>query len=125
MGPMSIACGCIPSGSLLTYPAMLAQVRQAMAEVWDLAESVLGKPLIGFSIDQYIQRTQNSVPTHKPSMATDFEEGRDVEIESIVGEVLKAAKEIGRPMPILSTLYAILTILISERDRKKNILKAP
>ncbi|KAL5483425.1 hypothetical protein ACEPAI_8656 [Sanghuangporus weigelae] len=48
---------------------------------------------------------------HKPSMLLDCETGRPMEIEVIVGEVLRKAKELGVETPRIELLYALLVII--------------
>ncbi|KAL5504887.1 hypothetical protein ACEPAH_7550 [Sanghuangporus vaninii] len=48
---------------------------------------------------------------HKASMLLDCETGRPMEIEVIVGEVLRKAKELGVETPRIESLYALLVII--------------
>ncbi|TDL20514.1 6-phosphogluconate dehydrogenase C-terminal domain-like protein [Rickenella mellea] len=49
--------------------------------------------------------------THKASMLLDLENGRPLEVEVIVGEVVRNARRLGVDIPRIETLYALLTIL--------------
>lgn len=42
--------------------------------------------------------------THKPSMLVDMETKRPLEIEAIIGEVIRAGRELGVDMPVSRTL---------------------
>ncbi|KIJ55437.1 hypothetical protein M422DRAFT_240060 [Sphaerobolus stellatus SS14] len=51
-------------------------------------------------------------PVHfKPSMQVDLESGRPMEVEGIVGSVVKKGREAGIPCPRLETAYASLLLL--------------
>ena len=54
------------------------------------------------------------VGAHKTSMLQDFEAGRPLEIEAIVGAVVELGEKLGVPMPATKTVYACAKML----DRK-------
>jgi 2-dehydropantoate 2-reductase len=49
--------------------------------------------------------------THKPSMLQDLLAGRPTEIESINGEVIARARQVGVPVPRTETLYALVRLV--------------
>ncbi|CAE7228752.1 unnamed protein product [Rhizoctonia solani] len=49
--------------------------------------------------------------THKPSMLVDMETRRPLEIEAIIGEVIRIGKERGVEVPILETIYTLLQVV--------------
>ncbi|CAE6384102.1 hypothetical protein RSOLAG22IIIB_06485 [Rhizoctonia solani] len=49
--------------------------------------------------------------THKPSMLVDMETQRPLEIEAIVGEVVRLGKERGVDVPILEAVYTLLQVV--------------
>jgi len=53
-----------------------------------------------------IRRTKPS--GFKPSMLVDLEANRPIEVEVIIGEVVRKAKECGEPVPRLQVLYTSL-----------------
>lgn len=81
------------------------------SETENLAKKVLGKPFPPEldSIDQYLSRMRDVGP-FKPSMVVDFEMGRPIEIEAILGNAVRIADKINCPVPLLRALYAILKI---------------
>ncbi|KIJ55457.1 hypothetical protein M422DRAFT_63517 [Sphaerobolus stellatus SS14] len=62
-------------------------------------------------------------PVHyKPSMLVDLEAGRPIEVQGIVGGVVKVARQLGIPCPRLETAYAVLLLIqepLLEAARKR------
>ncbi|KAJ3156645.1 hypothetical protein HDU86_003869 [Geranomyces michiganensis] len=55
----------------------------------------------------------------KPSMLLDWEAGRALELEVILGNPIRAAKEQGIDMPRLSTMYAMLKSMAEKRGTQR------
>lgn len=51
---------------------------------------------------------------HKPSTLQDFEAGRAMEIDAIVGAVIEIARIMGEPTPVIDGIYALLRRLAEE-----------
>lgn len=51
---------------------------------------------------------------HKPSTLQDFEAGRPMEIDVIVGAVMEIARLVGEPTPVIDNIYALLRRLAEE-----------
>ncbi|KAG6819481.1 hypothetical protein H0H93_011449 [Arthromyces matolae] len=49
--------------------------------------------------------------SHKPSMLLDLEKGQPIEVEAILGAVVRLAQERGVPVPRVETLYALLLVV--------------
>ncbi|EMC98762.1 hypothetical protein BAUCODRAFT_31032 [Baudoinia panamericana UAMH 10762] len=58
--------------------------------------------------DQFNRSARRSWPGVEPSMLADMRSGNRMEVEAIIGEVVKAAKDVGVCTPRLETLYALL-----------------
>lgn len=54
---------------------------------------------------------ENPESTFKPSMLVDLEAGRPIELEAIVGGVLKRAKAASVDTPRLTLIYAALAVI--------------
>jgi 2-dehydropantoate 2-reductase len=65
-------------------------------------------------VDRMLKNTQ-SMGAYRSSMQIDFEKGRPMEVEAIVGEPLRRAQRAGLTVPRLEFLYGILSRL---NDRK-------
>ena len=83
-------------------------VREIMSEV----ESVAGKLGIAMpiSIEQRIAGA-GKVGEHKTSMLQDFEAGRPMELEAVVGAVLELGDRLGVAMPHTRTVYACTRLM--------------
>ena len=68
------------------------------------------------SIDQRMAGAEK-VGAHKTSMLQDFEAGRPLEIEAIVGAVVELGERLGVPMPATRTVYACAKMLDSKAAR--------
>jgi 2-dehydropantoate 2-reductase len=51
------------------------------------------------------------MPAYKTSMAGDFEAGRELEVEPILGNVVRSARAHGVPVPGLESLYALMSMV--------------
>ena len=65
-------------------------------------------------INSMIEKTKVMVP-YKTSMLLDFEEHRPMEVEAILGEPLKFAKNAGIKVPHMEVLYAELKFFDTHR----------
>ncbi|WP_390307655.1 ketopantoate reductase family protein [Virgibacillus sediminis] len=62
---------------------------------------------------------------HRTSMLQDRMQGKEMEVESMCGYVVKKAKELGVPVPALETIYHLLTFVNARNLRKQNAEQAP
>ena len=97
-------------------PDVSTVVRALMAET----EAVAAKLNIELpiSIDQRMAGAEKVGP-HKTSMLQDFEAGRPLEIEAIVGAVVELGERLGVAMPVTRTVYACAKML-DEKRRNAN-----
>jgi 2-dehydropantoate 2-reductase len=110
---LSIAAGGKDTAAILADPELEKCVRELMTEIITTARE-LGHSIRFELIHDMIERTR-TMTQYRPSSLIDFEEGREVEIESIWGEPLRQAKAAGLAMPRLSELYQQLKALVSAR----------
>jgi 2-dehydropantoate 2-reductase len=57
---------------------------------------------------QKLRYLDNSPPTMRSSMMVDITTGRPLELEALVGAVVRRGLAAGIPTPVMSTLYGIL-----------------
>jgi 2-dehydropantoate 2-reductase len=97
---------------LARHPDVSQVIRQLMAET----EAVAGKLDIELpiSIDQRMAGAEK-VGAHKTSMLQDFEAGRPMELEAIVGAVVELGDRLGVPMTVTRTIYACAKMLNEKR----------
>ena len=81
-------------------------VRSVMAEVHQVAASD-GYLIPWTVIEKQIEGTHR-MPAYAPSMLLDDRAGRPLEIEAILGNVIRTGRRNGIPTPRLDTLYALL-----------------
>ena len=55
------------------------------------------------------------MPAYKTSMALDYENERAMEIEAILGNVVRAARRLGVPAPTLEAVYALAKMVEGAR----------
>ncbi len=111
---LSIAEGRLDTQEILARPELVARTRLLMSEIIAAAAEQ------GFEIDSEfaeanIKGTQNMAP-YRPSSLIDFENGSDVEVETIWGEPLRRAEKSGVPTPELRKLYQEISTLIQSRS---------
>lgn len=63
------------------------------------------------SILEYNMEYTRNFPPYKTSMLLDYEHGRPLEVEAIVGNVLKRAAQKGLKLPHIESIYALLSAL--------------
>jgi 2-dehydropantoate 2-reductase len=111
--PISIMGGVLDTATILKTPQNVAFVRQAMQEVCDVA-AANGHPLPPKLIDQLLATT-GAMAAYKTSMALDYEQGRPMEIEAILGNTVRAGRKAGASMPALESIYALAKMIEGSR----------
>jgi 2-dehydropantoate 2-reductase len=107
--PISVLGGVLDTEAILSPPEGVSLVRQAMQEVGAIAAAT-GHPLAEGIFDQYVSATRKA-PAYKTSMALDYENGRPMEIEVILGNTVRAGRREKVAIPALETLYALMKML--------------
>jgi len=95
-------------------------VRTLMAETEAVAAKL--NITLPISIDQRMAGAEK-VGAHKTSMLQDFEAGRPLEIEAIVGAVVELGERLGVVMPATRTVYACAKML-DEKTRSAGLAGA-
>jgi 2-dehydropantoate 2-reductase len=107
--PISIMGGVLDTAAMLRTADEEAFVRRAMQEVCDVAQAV-GHPQNPKLIDQMVAGTK-AMPPYKTSMALDYENGRPMEIEAILGNTVRAGRKAGVATPTLDAIYALARMI--------------
>jgi len=94
------------TSQIMNDPKTVELIRTLMHEIIALAAAD-GWPLPEDNIDKLLKYTAGFRP-YKPSMLIDFEHGRPMEVEAIVGNALAAGERLGVATPGLKTIYALL-----------------
>jgi 2-dehydropantoate 2-reductase len=103
--PISILGGVLDTDAMLRTDAEVAFARRAMQEVCEVARAA-GHPQSPSLVEQMLATTR-AMPAYKTSMALDYENGRPMEIEAILGNTVRAARKVGVPTPNLDAIYAL------------------
>jgi 2-dehydropantoate 2-reductase len=113
LNPISVITGGTLE-QLTRHPEVSRLVRAVMVE----AEAVAAKLGIELpiTIDQRIAGAEK-VGAHKTSMLQDYESGRPMELEAVVGAVVELGERLGVPMPSTSAVYACVKFIGEARDR--------
>ncbi|HEY9602839.1 MAG TPA: putative 2-dehydropantoate 2-reductase [Allocoleopsis sp.] len=92
-------------------------VEQLMAEVAAGAAS-MGRIIPDLFIQQMLDHTEKMTP-YRTSMKIDYDEGRPMEIETMFGNPMRAAKAVGVDLPLISMLYRQLKFLDTQNRQPK------
>ncbi len=114
---LAIAAGGLTTDRILADPALAAEVRALMLEVIGAAAK-LGHAIPERFVAQQIAATPPMGP-YRPSSLVDYQEGRDVEVESIWGEAVRRAAAAGAAVPRMTALYETLRALVAARRAER------
>ena len=106
---------------MVRHPETNRLAREVMRETGAVAER-LGIE-IPISIDQRMAGAEK-VGAHKTSMLQDYEAGRPMELEAVVGAVVELGERLGVPTPATHTVYACARLLDDRRQGRVTIRQA-
>lgn len=107
--PMSVIGGGVNTQQMLSFAESREIVENIMNEVCLLANAE-GYALGQGDIDKNIENTLSMHP-YKTSMLLDYENGRPMEIDAILGNALKFAQRNGIQVPYMQTLFTCLKLI--------------
>jgi 2-dehydropantoate 2-reductase len=121
MNPSSVLTLCSPNVAMASDPEMSLHLAGVMNEILATAPKILGQemPKEFATPEQIINSTRKNTSGSKPSMASDWEGGKKMEIEVILGNPIRLARKRGLEMPRLQSLYALVRMAQEVRDRRK------
>lgn len=97
----------LPIGFLWAHPQMQEMFYAAAREVAAIAAAE-GVSLSADRFDTLREYMDNIPPATRSSLLIDLDQGKRIEVEALQGAALRRAEVHGLPMPIVSTLYAVL-----------------
>jgi 2-dehydropantoate 2-reductase len=117
--PSAVLSGGRGNASMVGDPELRAHLAGVMREIWEAAPRVLGRgfPPSLAGPERILRSTERNVGS-KPSMLLDWEAGRPMEIEVILGNPVRIARRRGVELPRMQTLYALLRSAQRVRDGK-------
>ena len=107
--PSAVLSGGRGNADMSRDAELRAHLAGVMREIWAAAPQVLGRafPASLAGPERILRSTERNVGS-KPSMLLDWEAGRPMEIEVILGNTVRIARARGVEMPRLQTVYALL-----------------
>ncbi|KAI1766979.1 2-dehydropantoate 2-reductase [Hypoxylon sp. FL1150] len=119
--PTAVLSGGRGNADQLTDPELRDHITGIMTEIWNAAPKVLGKPFPDelATPGRIIKSTERNMGA-RPSMLLDWEAGRPMELEVILGNPVRIARAAGVEMPKLQSLYALLRSMQKVREDKKS-----
>jgi 2-dehydropantoate 2-reductase len=104
--PLSVLSGGLATSDILTSQEPF--VRAIMEEICAIAKAS-GHPLPEDIVEMNIASTYK-MPPYKTSMLLDFEAGRPMETEAILGNAVRAGRRLGLAIPHLESVYALMKL---------------
>lgn len=105
--PLSVITGGAATDKLIENPNTLNLVYKLMFEVRKIAKRE-GVPITKKAILSMVERTREMKP-YKTSMLLDYEAGRKMEVEAILGEPIRIAKKLKIDVPFMESTYNLLS----------------
>ncbi|EMJ85660.1 MULTISPECIES: ketopantoate reductase family protein [Leptospira] len=106
--PISVLCGGKNTSEILDNLFSRKLVIEIMKEVQTLSK-LDGAEVPTTQIDAFLQMTEMMKP-YKTSMLLDFEAGRPMEIEAILGNTIRIAEKNNLEIPHIQTIYSLLSL---------------
>jgi len=103
-----------PVGVIRRDPAARAQLLAAFAEVHALA-SAEGVPVADDLLERVVTYVDGVPETMRSSLLIDLTQGKHIEVEALQGAVVRRAALRGIPVPVMTTLYAVLRAASAQR----------
>ncbi len=104
--PLSVLSGGLATSDILDTQENF--VRALMEEIAAIAEAA-GYPLAEDIVEMNIAST-HKMPPYKTSMLLDFEAGRPMETEAILGNAVRYGQRLNVPTPHLDSVYALMKL---------------
>lgn len=97
----------LPIGPLWSDPFIRAQFLEGCREIERLARAE-GVPVAANTVERISAYVDGIPGTMRSSLLIDLSMGKRIEVEALHGSVVRRAERAGVPVPIMSTLYAVL-----------------
>jgi len=103
-------------GEMRSVPETREVLKQAIAEGFAVGRA-RGAPIKDDALDWSMNSLDNFPAMGRSSMAKDFTEGKQVELEGLIGTVVRMGREVGVPTPINDVLYGVLRVWADRIER--------
>ena len=120
MNPSSVLSGGSTNAAMTLDDEMYAHLEGVMEEVLDTAVKITGVPFPEkfATAETILKSTMKNTSGSKPSMQADWEQGKRMELEVILGNPIRIAREKGLKMPRLQSMYAMLKMAQTNKEVK-------
>lgn len=125
MNPSSVLSGGTTNSRMSLDPQLRKHLHACMNEIFTTAPKILGIPFDEkkhASPERILKSTERNT-SGKPSMLLDWQAGRPMELEVILGNPLRIAERDGLEMPRLQTLYALLKMAQTRKKEDSQAVK--
>ncbi|SCV68496.1 BQ2448_617 [Microbotryum intermedium] len=126
MNPSSVLAGATGNARMSLDPELRLHLKGCMNEIFHTTPKVLGREwppkLKKVDADMILKSSERNT-AGLPSMLVDWIEGRPMEIEVILGNPIRIAREKGIEMPRLQSLYALLKMAATRRVEEQEKTK--
>ena len=118
MNPSSVLSGGAPSRDMARDEEFAEHVRGVIAEVLSVGSKVLGEdmPADLATPEQIVKSTSRNDTDSVPSMQQDWARGGVMELQVILGEPIRRAREVGVLVPRLQSVFALISMKERRRD---------
>jgi 2-dehydropantoate 2-reductase len=99
--------GRLPIGPLWSDPVVRDRMKAAIGEVEAVAVAE-GVPISAGMVDRVATYLDTVPPTTRSSLLTDLLQGNPIEVDALIGSLVRRGQALGIPTPHLSALYAVL-----------------
>ncbi|KAL2019914.1 hypothetical protein VTK56DRAFT_9089 [Thermocarpiscus australiensis] len=116
--PSAVLSGGRGNADMVRDAELRAHLEGVMREIWEAAPRILGGrgfPAHLATPERILRSTERNVGS-RPSMLVDWEAGRPMELEVILGNPVRIARGKGVELPRVQTLYALLRSMQAERE---------
>ena len=94
-------------GHIWKYPKVQEMFYAASREIAAIAAAE-GVTISANRFDTLKEYMENIPPSTRSSLLIDLEQGKRIEVEALQGAAVRRGKKLGVPVPVTSTLYAVL-----------------
>ena len=115
--PVSVLSGGADTRAMTNGDGLEALCRALMEETARVAQAC-GENFDAGDLDAMMDYTRN-FPPYKTSMLQDYEAGRPLEVEAILGNAVRLAEKHGLSVPRMECCYALLKSVDQNRQRNK------
>ncbi|KAK3945658.1 ketopantoate reductase PanE/ApbA-domain-containing protein [Diplogelasinospora grovesii] len=122
--PSAVLSGGRGNADMVRDPELRKHLKGVMEEIWDATPKILGRKFPDHLAqpEKILKSTERNVGS-KPSMLLDWETGRAMELEVILGNPVRIARNKGVELPRMESMYALLKSAQATREEREEKLK--